>query len=121
MSLKKVYTSIDTAMVIVVDETNYLVEFLNSLKPPGMPHHRLILRVGTSIMLLRNLKPPKLCNGTRLKVNTLHRNIVKATVLTGCAKGEIVFVPRIPLILNDLPFEFKRFLSLKANLSNLQE
>ena len=28
--------------------------------------------------------------------------------MTGCAKGEIVFIPRIPLIPNDMPFEFKR-------------
>ncbi|XP_025414746.1 uncharacterized protein LOC112686595, partial [Sipha flava] len=104
---EKVYTSIDT-VVNMDDATNYSVEFLNSLKPPGMPYHRLILRVGTPIMLLRNLKPPKLCNGTRLKVKALHRNIVEATILTGCAKGETVFVPRIPLIPNDHPFEFKR-------------
>jgi ATP-dependent DNA helicase PIF1 len=56
----------DTAVVNIDDVTNYPVEFLNSLKPPGMPHHRLILRVGTPIILLQNLKSPKLCNRTRL-------------------------------------------------------
>jgi hypothetical protein len=79
---EKVNTSIDTAVVNIDDATNYPVEFLNSLKPPYMPHHRLILRVGIPIMFLRNLKPPKLCNRTRLKVKILHRNIVEATVLT---------------------------------------
>ncbi|XP_025414189.1 uncharacterized protein LOC112686208 [Sipha flava] len=118
---EKVYTPIDTVVVNIDDATNYPVEFLNSLKPPGMPHHRLILRVGIPIMLLQNLKPPKLCNGIRLKDKTLHRNIVEATILTGCVKGETVFVPRIPLIPNDLLFELKRFSSLKAKLSNLQE
>jgi len=43
---EKVYTSIYT-VVNIDDATNYLVEFLNSLKSPGMPYHRLILRVGT--------------------------------------------------------------------------
>ncbi|XP_015378648.1 PREDICTED: uncharacterized protein LOC107172867, partial [Diuraphis noxia] len=58
-------------------------------------------------MLLRNLKPPKLCNWTRLKDKALDRNIVEATILTGCAKGETVFVPRFSLTPNDHPFEFK--------------
>jgi hypothetical protein len=102
---EKVYTSIDTAVINIDDASNYPVEFLNSLKPPGMLHHRLILCVCTHIIFLRNMKPPKLCNRTNIKVKTLHRNIVEATVLTGCAKGETVFVPRIPLIPNDLPVQ----------------
>jgi len=54
---------------------------------------------------LRNIKSPKLCN--RLQVKTLHTNIIEATVITGYARGEIVYIPKIPLILIDL-FEFKR-------------
>ena len=95
-------------MVNTDDADNYPVEFLNSLNPPGLPHHRILLRVGTPVMLLRNLKPPKLCNGTRLQVKGLHLNVVEATILTGLAQGETVFVPRIPIIPNDLPFDFKR-------------
>lgn len=68
----------------------------------------LILRVSYPITLLGNLKPPKQCNETRLKVKVLYRNIAEATILTGCAPKETVFVPRIPLIPNDLLFEFKR-------------
>ncbi|XP_015367239.1 PREDICTED: uncharacterized protein LOC107164071 [Diuraphis noxia] len=50
---------------------------LMSFEGEEKPYHKLTLRVGTPIMLLRNLKPPKLCNGTRLKVKALHRNIVE--------------------------------------------
>ncbi len=57
---------------------------------------------------MRNLHPPKLCNGTRLRVTALQQNIVEATILTGCAKGENVFIPRIPIIPKNYPFEFKR-------------
>jgi hypothetical protein len=32
----------------------------------------------------------------------------EATILTGSAKGEVVLIPRIPLIPTDMPFEFKR-------------
>ncbi|CAK1600521.1 unnamed protein product [Parnassius mnemosyne] len=102
-----VYASIEP-VVNTDDAINYPVEFLNSLKPSGLPHHKLILRVGTPVMLLRNLKPLQLCKGPRPKEKALHRNVVEAIIITGCALGESVFVPRIPLIPNDLPFEFKR-------------
>jgi len=34
--------------------------------------------------------------------------VIDATILTGAASGECVFIPRVPLIPTDLPFEFKR-------------
>ncbi|XP_073820577.1 uncharacterized protein [Musca autumnalis] len=58
------YKSVDS----VTDQneaTNYSTEFLNSLDIPGTPPHNLQLKVGSVIIMLRNLNPPKLCNGTR--------------------------------------------------------
>lgn len=51
-----------------------------------------------------------LCNGTRLEVNKLKTNGIKATVLRGCTKGEEVLIPNIPLLTspNDMGFSFKR-------------
>jgi ATP-dependent DNA helicase PIF1 len=77
-------------------------------EPSGMPPHYLRLKIGSSIMLLRNLDAPRLCNGTRLCVKTLMPHVIEATIMTGCAKGEDVFIPRIPLLPTDLPFPFKR-------------
>ena len=35
-------------------------------------------------------------------------HVIEATILTGCGKGESIFVPRIPVVPTDMPFEFKR-------------
>lgn len=38
-------------------------------------------------------------------------NVIKATIVKGKYEGEAVLIPRIPMILTDLPFEFKRLQS----------
>ena len=77
------YKSIDS-VVQMDDAIHYPVELLNTLNPPGFPPHKLLLKVSSPVMLLWNLKPPKLRNGTMLQVKALHKNIIEATELTDC-------------------------------------
>ncbi|XP_068631952.1 uncharacterized protein [Battus philenor] len=90
------------------EATNYPIEFLNSLDVPGLPPHNLRLKVGSVVIMLRNINQPKLCNGTRLVVSKLMNNVIYATIMIGKFKGEEVLIPRIPMIPTDMPFEFKR-------------
>jgi ATP-dependent DNA helicase PIF1 len=81
------YKFIDT----VCDATkavNYPTEFLNSLDLPGMPPHNLQLKVGSPVILLRNLNSPRLYNGTQLVIKKLMKNVIKAIILNGKFRGE---------------------------------
>lgn len=75
---------------------------------PGLPPHNLQLKVGSVVIMLRNINQPRLCNGTRLAVKKLMSNVIEATIIKGKYKGEDVLIPRIPMIPTDLPFDFKR-------------
>lgn len=88
---------------------NYPVSFLNCINVPGNHSHKIDLKVGVSIILFRNLNPPKLSNSTRLRiVSLLNKNLIEAILITGCCKGESVFIPRIPITLSNYPLKFKR-------------
>ncbi|CAK1602388.1 unnamed protein product [Parnassius mnemosyne] len=110
------YLSVDTVMD-TEQNTSYPVEFLNSLEWSGVPSHKLQLKLGVPVMLMRNFDAPRLCNGTRLRVTHLGRNIIGTTILTGVGKGENVIIPRIPIISTDLPFQFKRLQFIKLSFA----
>ena len=86
-------------------------EFLHEQTPSGMPPHLLLLKVGTIIMLLRNLNSRKgLCNGARMIVQDLGENLITAKIISESHNGDIVTIPRIDLEPSDvnLPFILKR-------------
>lgn len=59
-------------------------DFLNSIKLSGLPHHELRLKIGAPVMLLRNIDPKGgLCNGTRLQITQMTKQILQAKVITG--------------------------------------
>jgi hypothetical protein len=107
---QKTYKSIDRT-VSDEDAVHYPIEVLNRLNPTGMPCHVLALKVGLPVMILRNIEPPRICNGTRGIVNRMLPNCVVLQILTGPGKGETVYLPRIPIRnedCTDVPFIFQR-------------
>ncbi|CAH2093992.1 unnamed protein product [Euphydryas editha] len=89
------YKSVNSVMN-TDDASHYPAEFLNTLKPLGFPTHILRFRFGAPIMLLRNINPPELCNGTRFQVKTLHRNVIEVLfprlVVCGMLQSSLVIL-----------------------------
>jgi hypothetical protein len=85
----------------------YPVEVLNTIKVNNFPYHRLVLKRGVPIMLLRNIcQAAGLCNGTRLIVSRLAEKVIEAIVMTGSNIGDIVYIPRICLTARDPKWPF---------------
>ena len=85
----------------------YPVEFLNSIEANNFPTHKLVLKRGTIVMLLRNLNQSiGLCNGTRLLVTETGQRLLHCMMLTGTNIGETVFIPRTALNTTDVKWPF---------------
>ena len=57
------------------DARSFSVEYCNSLNPTALPKHRITVKPGTPVMLLRNLDPSSgLCNGTRMTFKKMSPN-----------------------------------------------
>ncbi|CAH9089859.1 unnamed protein product, partial [Cuscuta europaea] len=110
-------TCLSSDAVSKVDSTSdfmaelHTPEFLNSIKLSGVPNHELTLKVGTPVMLLRNIDHSmRLCNGTCLILTRLGDHVLEGKILTGVSVGQKVLIPRLSLTPSDtsLPFKFHR-------------
>ena len=76
-------------------------ELLNTLTPGDPPPHKLRLRNGMPIMLIRNLDQLNgKANGTLTEILEITRNVFKAKILDGSSDhvGATIFIARIKLI-----------------------
>ena len=82
---------------------------LNKTNPSGFPAHRLVLKVGQPLLILRNLDiSGGVCNGTRVLLLELHDDFLKCRVLVGPAKGQTVAVFRMRLTSSTDEVSFER-------------
>ncbi|XP_022030654.1 uncharacterized protein LOC110931576 [Helianthus annuus] len=89
----------------------YNPDVLNSVKVSGLPNHRLVLKLGVPVMLLRKIDQQNgLCNGTRLQITRLGKRVIEAEILSGSNVGSRTYIPRISMIPSDkkIPFKFQR-------------
>ena len=91
------------------DSFRFNTEYLNTLRPNGFPEHRIILKPGLPLMLLRNLNARQgLCNGTRLIFDKCIDNKLLQCRIVG--SDRIVLIPRITFIpkLGEYSFQWQR-------------
>ncbi|CAN7125661.1 unnamed protein product, partial [Brassica rapa subsp. narinosa] len=103
--------SIDPTDTKAVNDEALDSDFLNNIKVSGLPNHRLRLKVGCPVMVLRNVDPPEgLMNGTRLQITQLMEFMVAAKIITGSNVGKTVYIPRLLITPSDtrLPFKMRR-------------
>ncbi|PIC23968.1 hypothetical protein B9Z55_017477 [Caenorhabditis nigoni] len=92
------------------DAANFPTEFLNKMTPSGLPPHKLELKVGALVMLLRNLDVRNgLCNGTRLVIREMGERVLRCAFISGPNEGGDVLIPRIKLSFDSgIPFVLQR-------------
>ena len=78
----------------------YPIEFLQQLNTSGLPPALLCLKVGSLVILLRNLDPGKgLCNRTRIVVLNVRRKVLQCRIISKDRRfrDKVVLIPRIRL------------------------
>ncbi|XP_076038383.1 ATP-dependent DNA helicase Pif1-like [Oratosquilla oratoria] len=100
-----VYRSEDKS---IDNEMDIQTSVYNSINSPSIPLHELKLKIGAVVMVLRNICPPKLCNGTRIMITNLKKHIIVGNILTGAYKDEQVMLPKVTLDSTDTSVFFKR-------------
>jgi len=91
----------------------YPTEFLQQLNVGGLPPALLCLKVGSPVILLRNLDPgEELCNRTRMVVLNVRTKVLQCRIISKDRRfrGKVVLIPRIRLSPNaeTLPVPLKR-------------
>jgi len=79
-------------------------EFLNTIRVSGMPPHKLDLKLGITVMLLRNVNPAHgHCNGTRYVLTGISRYVLE---MRKNGTGETILVPRFMFVTDPKLFGF---------------
>ena len=91
------------------DSFRFNTEYINTLRPNGIPNHILTLKPGMPVMLIRNINPREvLCNDTKLIYQRILDNKLIQCKIIGSSRT--VLIPRITFIpkQGEYTFEWQR-------------
>ena len=124
---EKIYLSFDSILKfyegIGVQIDWITTGFLNDIRLFGLPAHRLVLKKGILVMVMRNWAMSfGLCNGTRLIIQELEINTIGAIIVTGTNIGSKVYIPRSNFFVDFInshcePNHKRKLMSLKFGMS----
>ncbi|KAL5158548.1 ATP-dependent DNA helicase PIF1 [Glycine soja] len=98
----------DYILSLIPVVSSLTTEFLNSLTTSSLPNHSIKLKIGSPIMLLRNLDQTQgLCNDTRLIVTRLANHVIATEIISEKNIGQNVYIPRMSMSLSQSPWPFK--------------
>jgi len=90
-----------------VEAEPFAVEYLQSISLAPILPSCLKLKIGVSVIILRNLSPPEgLSNCTSMRVLVIRPTCLQVAIMGGKMDGKICLLPRIKLTTtgDDLPF-----------------
>ena len=90
----KIYWSIDRA-ANEEDNKLYLPDYFHIYNKPSLPPHRLKVKVGVLIIILRNLDTSKLYNITRIMPTKYSDNIFKDKIVINIYNNEKILLFKI--------------------------